>query len=403
MAHYRPRLIDDLYKKLLAFSPLIGVFGHRQVGKSTFVSAKTNEYYTLDDETVLARIRASPKKFIAKICKYPTALDECQLAPALFPALKERVRTNKRPGQIVLTGSVRFTSRKAIRESLAGRIVSIELYPLTVAELAKSLLNDLVPRLVKVPTFSGQILDFFPQRIELNKMKREYQKYLENGGLPGLCFIRNQRLQRAALDDVHHLIIDRDIRMIADTRLSQENLYKYLRLIATNTFGVYNASEVKRRMGLSHQTQKQLLYALESIFMIRRIPIKPRSGEIILLEDQLEERVLTTESLSRSVQMMTAFYRNVRAQFSYQLGLRTTYESYWTKSGARVPLVIRNEEGVLGVLGIEGTQPSLIQKRAADSFLRRERAGKIVYISEDIEKPCILDERSLLSPVASLV
>ena len=38
----------------------------------------------------------------------------------------------------------------------------------------------------------------------------------------------------------------------------------------------YNASEMKRKTGLSHQTQKNLLYAFEAIYLIRRIPITGR-------------------------------------------------------------------------------------------------------------------------------
>ncbi|MEN9723259.1 MAG: hypothetical protein RJB38_1245 [Pseudomonadota bacterium] len=33
MAHTRERQLDELFDKLMAFSPLVGVFGHRQVGK----------------------------------------------------------------------------------------------------------------------------------------------------------------------------------------------------------------------------------------------------------------------------------------------------------------------------------------------------------------------------------
>jgi predicted AAA+ superfamily ATPase len=78
-----------------------------------------------------------------------TALDECQLAERLFPALKERVRKDKRPGQFYLSGSVRFTSKRLIRESLTGRIMTADLFPLTLSELDRGELPDWLPRLVR--------------------------------------------------------------------------------------------------------------------------------------------------------------------------------------------------------------------------------------------------------------
>ena len=55
--------------------------------------------------------------------------------PELFPALKEFVRLHKKPGQFLLTGSVRFSSRKANGESLTGRIVTIKIPPLGSGEI----------------------------------------------------------------------------------------------------------------------------------------------------------------------------------------------------------------------------------------------------------------------------
>ena len=127
MPHSRIRYLASLVKKGLRFSPIVGILGHRQVGKTTLAESLGARYYTLDLRPTLESIQADPLGFLETQEKHPTVLDECQLLPDLFPALKERVRKKKRPGQFLLTGSVRFTSRKAIRESLTGRIVTFEL------------------------------------------------------------------------------------------------------------------------------------------------------------------------------------------------------------------------------------------------------------------------------------
>ncbi len=135
MLHLRRRHAHVLYKKLLGFSPLIGIFGHRQVGKTTFLEQVCESYRSFDDISELKSASLDPEKFLQRLGKTPAGIDESQMCAELFPALKEFVRKHKRPGQIILSGSVRFYSRKAIRESLTGRIVNIDMLPLVLTEL----------------------------------------------------------------------------------------------------------------------------------------------------------------------------------------------------------------------------------------------------------------------------
>ncbi len=393
----------ELFRKLVAFSPVVGVFGHRQVGKTTYCGSLSGTYYTLDDRETRLNISRDPKAFVTSAAKLPLVLDECQIEPELFPAIKERVRTHKRPGQFVLTGSVRFTSRKAIRESLAGRMVALEMFPLILSELMNEPLPDVLPQLLGATIFSQSHLELLKKGNALTQTQKVLEKYLLNGGLPGLCFLRQERLREEGLFALHDLILDRDLRLVVETRLSFETLRSWLRLIAANTWEPYNAAAIKRAIGLSHQTQKSLLYALESIFLIRRLPIMGRAGEIILLEDQYEELLLSKGKLGRSSQILSAVFRNIRAQFLYRLGEKARFESYWTRSGARIPLVVRTDAGVLGISVIVGEKPTLSQRRAAESFLRHETQGKVMFVADQPLASEIIDPRILICPVASIL
>ncbi|MCM2323751.1 MAG: AAA family ATPase, partial [Oligoflexia bacterium] len=150
MPHSRKRYLRELLLHALRHSPLVGVLGHRQVGKTTLLQQLTENYLSFDDEAVLERVSRNAKDFLSNEAApsktSPIALDESQLAPSLFPALKELVRRSPRPGQYLLSGSVRFTSRKAIRESLTGRIINFELHPMSIAELESRPLPDLCRR-----------------------------------------------------------------------------------------------------------------------------------------------------------------------------------------------------------------------------------------------------------------
>ena len=119
MAHRRKRFLKHLLTKAVTHSSIVEISGHRQTGKTTLVEDFGAEYVTLDRPKEFLLANDNPEAFLLQR-KYPFVIDECQLAPPLFPVLKDSVRLKKTPGQYILTGSVRFTSRKAIRESLTG-------------------------------------------------------------------------------------------------------------------------------------------------------------------------------------------------------------------------------------------------------------------------------------------
>lgn len=233
--------------------------------------------------------------------------------------------------------------------------------------------------------------------------QRVFDKYLSHGGLPGICFVRSDRVRKEMLMDILRLILDRDLRMVLKTTLSLETLLRYLRWISTQGFAPYNASIVKRTLGLAHPTQRALLYALESIFIIRRIPLLDRPGHIVLLEDQAEEFLLSEGSLSKSEQVLSAFYRNIRAQFLYRLGEAAQFESFLLTSGAHLPLVLRSPLGVLGFSVVEGDRPSLSMQRSADSFLKREPTGKVIFLVPKPISPVVVNKRTMMCSVASLL
>jgi predicted AAA+ superfamily ATPase len=403
MAHDRNRSVAPLYQKLIQSSPILGIFGHRQVGKTTYMNQVTPHYLTFDSIMTLKRAQSDPEEFIRSLKKSPFGIDECQMVPDLFPAIKEHVRKNKRPGQFILSGSVRFTSRKAIRESLAGRMIFFELYPLTISELDQRPLPEFFTDTIHSNAFSESTFESL-NATSLQKRNKSINVYLKKGGLPGLCFLREDRLMRERLIDLHRLILDRDLRMVHETQISVEVMMSYIKLIADSGLNGYSYSHIKRELGLSPVTQKALLFALESIFLIRRIPIYGGSkGEIIFLEDQYEEVALRSSTLSLTEQLTGLIYRNLRAEFQYRLGSAVTIKSYWTRNNARVPLVISQTDKTLGVICIDGDEPNLSQIRAAESLLRVDASSKVVFLSRSASRPQVLNSRLAIVPMGAAI
>jgi predicted AAA+ superfamily ATPase len=403
MAHNRERHLSELFNKLMAFSPIVGIFGHRQVGKSTYIAGAVSDYRTLDDVEQLQRASSDPKKYIRGPHKGTVAIDECQIEPKLFPTLKEWVRTHKKPGQFILSGSVRFTSREAIRESLAGRIAMLEMLPFSIAEIENEPLSEAVLNLFSHKEFSENSLRCLNSLKKSQKIKRHFDLYLSNGGLPGLCFIRSPELRRNALNDLHNLILSRDLRLVSDLKTPISTLKKWIAYLAKNAFEPYNAAEVKRIFGLAPQTQKKLLFALESIFLIRRIAMPLRKKETFLLEDQFEESVYAGSNLDKIRSYESAVYRNIRTQFGYRLDKNLQFESYLTRDEARVPLVLLGDDQTLGIIVTMGEKPTLSETRSGASFLGKYVSAKMIYLSAQEVSPKILNERSMLCSIYSVL
>src|SRR5690349_19501488 len=105
MPHTRHRYSEKQIIKALQHSSIVGVLGHRQVGKTTLSERLSGEYVTFDSAARLAEATEHPEEFLENR-RTPFVVDEAQLCPPLFPAAKERVRTHPQKGQLIFTGSV---------------------------------------------------------------------------------------------------------------------------------------------------------------------------------------------------------------------------------------------------------------------------------------------------------
>lgn len=403
MPHIRKRYIESLIDKAKGLTPIIGLLGHRQVGKTTVLEIKSTGYCTLDDKEILETAQKSPKDFISSHHSKFQAIDECQLAPPLFPALKEYVRTHKKPGQFLLSGSVRFTSRKAIRESLTGRIINFELFPFTISEMAHAALPTTLHTMLEKITIEKAANSVEGHLKASQNLIKEYKYYFERGGLPGISFINNQNLRELKIKEQLLTILDRDVRMVYPTTLPFTQLLELLRFIARTQGKPFNYLEAKKITGISTATIKKILFAFEAVFLIRRIPIRGAYiGAIYFLEDQAEALYLADKALDHHDQFTHLIYRNLRAQLHYQLGSNFREFSFFSRGKSNIPYAFEKDGKILGIIPLEGNTPSRIERAVAGSFLKTYGMGRILYLHEG-RNIAIIDDRSLLAPVYNFI
>ena len=152
MSRLIERAIQPWAEELLGFSPVLVVEGARQTGKSTLARMLRPNAITvnLDDPQTLDYARNDPVGFAAQAGDGVLIIDELQRLPSLSLAIKANVDADRRPGRFILTGSSDFARARGDKDSLAGRALSVTVFPLTQAEVRGTAASGtLVDRLLR--------------------------------------------------------------------------------------------------------------------------------------------------------------------------------------------------------------------------------------------------------------
>ena len=197
MKDYLDRVIDRELDELLPFLPAIAIEGAKGVGKTETALRRCRTVYRLDDPAQREIIEADPVRLGAG--EPPILIDEWQRFPASWDVVRRFVDEDRTPGRFLLTGSA--TPADPPTHSGAGRIVTVRMRPLTLAERGVERPTVSLTRLLQGhrPPLEGRT------RITLE----DYAEEIVSSGLPGLRGLRGRAL-RAQLDGYLDRIVERD-------------------------------------------------------------------------------------------------------------------------------------------------------------------------------------------------
>ncbi len=136
--HYYPRLADQLIKRKLSYAGAVEIRGPKWCGKtqSALQHAASALMMQDPDNRESYQLLAAAKPSLLLEGKAPRLIDEWQEAPQLWDAVRYFVDQENEPGRFLLTGSATPTSLPS--HSGAGRIVSIDMGPMSLAESKES-------------------------------------------------------------------------------------------------------------------------------------------------------------------------------------------------------------------------------------------------------------------------
>ena len=140
MKNYRKRIADDILKRKLEGKGAVLIEGPKWCGKTTTAEQIAASVLYMDDpekkEQNIAISELSPKRLLKG--DTPRLIDEWQLAPKLWDAIRFEVDHRGELGQFVLTGSAVPPDTKEITHSGTGRFTWLTMRPMSLYESGES-------------------------------------------------------------------------------------------------------------------------------------------------------------------------------------------------------------------------------------------------------------------------
>jgi predicted AAA+ superfamily ATPase len=249
----------------MAALPAVAIEGAKGVGKTATATQRATSVHELDDprqrdlaEADLDRLLSAPP---------PIVIDEWQLLPPVWDAVRRSVDAGAPPGQYLLTGSA--SPRNTGTHSGAGRIVTVHMRPLSLAE-----------RLPEEPTVSLAEL-LAGERVSVSGRAgftlEGYTDEILRSGFPGLRGLDGRSL-RAQLDGYLQRVVDRDFPELGRPLRNPTGLRRWMAAYAaatstTTSFEkLRDASTSGQQAKPSRSTVLPYRDVLERLFILDPVP-----------------------------------------------------------------------------------------------------------------------------------
>ncbi len=165
---YMPRLIDEKIAHYLHVFGAVSIEGPKWCGKTwtSLHHANSVTYMTEKSQRDLAKI--DPKYIFT--AKYPQLIDEWQIVPGIWDAVRHECDSDHNKGKFILTGSTTLTKTEDEEEVFhtgTGRIASLRMHPMSLYESGDSTGEASISGMLK-----GQICDGYVRKVELDELAR---------------------------------------------------------------------------------------------------------------------------------------------------------------------------------------------------------------------------------------
>lgn len=390
--------------------------GLRQTGKSTLArqlihhllavrqaAPATIFYFTFDDLSLRHELGASFPTFlriIEKLLGGDTAgfgrlwifVDEVQKLPGFIEYVKS-LHDLGYPAKWVLTGSSALELMSQIRESLAGRVVHLPVYPFSEGEVfrvrgipapdkgtVRAMLTGAQP--LEEGELRRRQAALLPFRENIERISDDI---LLNGSLPAVARAADGGRRLTLLRNYRDTYLEQDIRGL----VKDDKLWVYQRvmeILAGRTGDLLNYAEIAGQTGVAVDTVKRYVALLEKTFLIRELTTYSRN---IRAEQLKSPRIYFTDlgirnmllgitdlALLERLNLMGSSLENLveeRLQTELLLTHRQARLHFWrTKSKDEIDLVVVTPQRLLPIEIKSDRMPQKRHIRGIVKFLAKE-------------------------------
>ncbi len=264
-----PRHLSSVIEESLKSFKCLYLVGMRQVGKTTLVRdlLPTGNYITFDNQQLLNIIRSDPNEHLRSLLRddnsCPLVMDEFQFAPELALPIKMILDSNPSYGQLILTGSSNIFLSAKSTDSLVGRIMPIDLWPLTTSELKKKKPSRLFDWAIQ----KGKTIRQFANPESLNR--KNYVDLILRGGLPA-AYNLSLKHRQSLYQTYVKTVIERDLRSVAQIH-SLGAFRKLIQQMAVRTGQEVNLEKMRKPLNVSWSTASSYIDIMERLSLVIRL------------------------------------------------------------------------------------------------------------------------------------
>lgn len=270
MKEYKKRIADELLKKKLKGKGAVLIQGPKWCGKTTTAEQISNSVLYMDNpedkEQNISLADLQPSLLLTGAT--PRLIDEWQLAPKLWDAIRFEVDHRDEEGQFILTGSSVPANMDEVTHTGTGRFAWLTMRPMTLYESGES-------------NGSISLLELFNNSTKLNGISELTLKDVAylccRSGWPRSIFMDKETALEQAYD-YYNAVVNSDISRVDNINRDPERAKNLMRSYARNIGSQVSNETIKDDMinndlfSLDVDTVLSYINALKKLFVIEESP-----------------------------------------------------------------------------------------------------------------------------------
>lgn len=275
---FRRLLVDEILKYLHT-DEIVVLHGARQVGKTTTLmylqdylqkNGFQTIYLDLEDSRFVKLIDQGIDEFLLFISEQGYDLKEYKNNDKKLYVLIDEIQYIQNPSsflkqlvdhhhylKLIVSGSSSFEMKSKFKDTLVGRTVGFEMYPLSFQEF------------LTFKEIPFQVADQYSE-VKTSELRLLYLEYALYGGYPKIVLTPDVSMKEKYLQQIIDTYVRKDIRDMAEIKeITKFN--HLLEILASQSGNLVNINELSTTCALSLETIGRYLFLLEQTYIIRLV------------------------------------------------------------------------------------------------------------------------------------